>query len=77
MILYTIVPYELIFEAEQEFNNNQENFYYKGINVTVERLALNRYKIVSILSTDPKDYLLDEIQPGKVIEVPLFQGIHS
>lgn len=77
MILYTIVPYELIFEAEQEFSNNQENFYYKGINVTVERLDVNRYKIVGISSTDPKDYLIDEIQPGKVIEVPLFQGIHT
>lgn len=77
MILYTIVPYEWIFEAEQEFSNNQENFYYKGINVTVERLDLNRYKIVGISSTDPKDYLIDEIQPGKVIEVPLFQGIHT
>lgn len=77
MILYTIVPHELIFEVEQEFSNNQENFYYKGIMVTVERMALNRYKIVNILSTDPKDYLIDEIQPGKMIEIPLFQGIHS
>ena len=77
MILYTIVPHELIFEAEQEFSNNQENFYYKGIMVTVERMALNRYKIVNILSTDPKAYLIDEIQPGKMIEIPLFQGIHS
>ena len=77
MILYTIVPHELIFEVEQEFSNNQENFYYKGIMVTVERMALNRYKIVNILSTDPKDYLIDEIQPGKMIEIPLFQSIHS
>jgi len=77
LILYTIVPHELIFEVEQEFSNNQENFYYKGIMVTVERMALNRYKIVNILSTDPKDYLIDEIQPGKMIEIPLFQGIHS
>ena len=77
MILYTIVPHELIFEAEQEFSNNQENFYYKGIFVTVERMGLNRYKVVSLLSTNPKDYLIDEIQPGKMIEIPLFQGIHS
>lgn len=77
MILYTIVPYEMIYEAEQEFNHNQENVYYNGVLLTMERLSLNRYKIVSILSTDPNDYLKDEIQPGKVIEIPLFQGILS
>ncbi|MBD3109384.1 YlzJ-like family protein [Bacillus sp. AGMB 02131] len=75
MILYTIVPHEIIYESEQEFKASQENVYYNGVLVTVERLAVNRYQIVSILSTDPKDYLREELQPGKMIEIPLIRGV--
>jgi len=75
LIIYTIVPHELIFDREQDFTSNQENFYYNGILVTAERMTPNRYKIVSIWSTDPNDYLNIEMQPGKMIEIPLFQNL--
>ena len=65
----------MIFQAEQELNANQENVYYNGVLVTVERIAVNRYQIVNVLSTDPKDYLREELQPGKMIEIPLIRGV--
>ena len=69
MTLYTIVPYELIFPVEESFNLQQENVYYQGVLVTVERVLPHRYKIISISSTDPNDYLKDELSPGKFIDL--------
>ncbi|MGM9924074.1 MAG: YlzJ-like family protein [Bacillus sp. (in: firmicutes)] len=73
MTLYTIIPNEWVLQHGQEFSQEQENFYYKGILVTAERVLPFRYRIIKITSTDPNDYLMDEFQPGSYIE-PQFIG---
>lgn len=76
MTLYTIMPNEWVFQNEKEFPHPQENFYYKGVMVTAERVTPYRYRIVGINSTDPNDYLNSEFQPGSYINSEFFEQIH-
>lgn len=68
MILYSIVPPEVIFE---NFNKCQENGYieinYLGERVVVMPLSNNRYQINRVISTSPKAYLNPRLMPGNVI----------
>lgn len=70
MILWTPQPLELVFE-----NNQNEvitgvsplEIDYKGRKVLVEAVDVNKQKIVQLISTDPQDYLLEDFQPGTII----------
>lgn len=65
MILYTIMPYEHIYPEDVQ-STNMELVSWKGIPLVAEREE-NRYKVVRILSTDPSDYLNDQVTPGQFI----------
>ncbi|MGM9928803.1 MAG: YlzJ-like family protein [Bacillus sp. (in: firmicutes)] len=69
MIIYTIMPHEYIY-AQQNPDKDylEESFYYKGILVTAERTSPYQYRIIKITSTNPDDYLINDIQPGKYID---------
>ncbi|MGN1400387.1 MAG: YlzJ-like family protein [Bacillus sp. (in: firmicutes)] len=67
MILYTTTPPELIFSHGQDNGEIIENFYYKGVLVTAEKCSMSRYRVLSISSTDPSDYLNEELQPGSYL----------
>ncbi|WP_019242246.1 MULTISPECIES: YlzJ-like family protein [Bacillus] len=73
MILYTIMPQESVFPADENSYNQYESFYYKGVLVTAERTSTSRYRIVQISSTDPNDYLNSEFQPGSCIVASNFE----
>ncbi|CQR71556.1 hypothetical protein SpAn4DRAFT_4061 [Sporomusa ovata] len=51
----------------QEYQPNYEEIEYAGTKMLVEKTADNEYRIVRILSTDPRDYLRNDIQPGAVL----------
>ncbi len=71
MIIYSIVPPEIIFEEKaNEFNaSNLIEINYLGEKLQVTPLENNRYMIQRILSTSLKSYLNPDIQPGKVINM--------
>lgn len=74
MILYTIMPHELIYPPQTMNEENiEESFYYKGILVTAERTSPSQYRILKITSTNPNDYLNGELQPGSYIDFQHFQ----
>ncbi|WP_371371197.1 YlzJ-like family protein [Sporomusa aerivorans] len=65
MVLWTIMPVEMIFQQEaEESQNNYEEVEYAGAKVMVERINDNKCRIVRIISSNPMDYLRDDIQPG-------------
>ena len=75
MILYSIIPPEIVFqgfqenEAAEKQNTGIFEAYYRGEKVLVSKNAYSRFEIVRLLSTCPKSFLNEYFQPGHVIEV--------
>lgn len=71
MILYTIIPDELIFENKQEDigSTNLKEVDYLGERVQVMQTEGNRYVISRLISTSPKAYLNPKLQPGAIVEI--------
>lgn len=66
MLLWTIMPQEVIYAAEEYCPEYQE-IDYAGLKMMVEKTTPTEYRIVRLLSTDPYDYLRPETQPGRLI----------
>ncbi|NMA01997.1 MAG: hypothetical protein GX923_05460 [Clostridia bacterium] len=67
-VLYTIMPISTIFEEDTKPGNYQE-IIYDGIQMQVEHIHLNKFKIIRLYSTDPADYLKTYLQPGEIINI--------
>ncbi|PLS16733.1 ribonuclease [Bacillus sp. M6-12] len=63
MILYTMMPLDLVFPPEAEFEK-QFSMHYKGIPIEVIMDSPSSCRIARILSTDPSHYLNANVQPG-------------
>lgn len=69
MILYSIIPAEMVFEGF-EGDDRQIGFIemeYRGEKVLTSALGGNRYVISRLISTSPKAYLDPAFQPGTII----------
>jgi hypothetical protein len=68
MILYSIIPAELVFaDSPDRPNQTFLEMDYRGEKVQVSPLENNRYIIQRLLSSSPKAYLDPNLQPGRVI----------
>jgi hypothetical protein len=64
MILYTMMPQELIYPtAENEFGK-QMMVQYNGIPLLVEQTEDNSYQVLRVMSSDPNHYLDERCCPG-------------
>ncbi|WP_062105021.1 YlzJ-like family protein [Bacillus niameyensis] len=70
MILHTIVPPELIFPDNDQGFQNQNTIIRQGIPLVVEQDG-NMYKVVRIMSSNPSDFLRNDLCPGAYI--PLYE----
>lgn len=70
MVLYTIVPEEIVFESKEEICASQEIFYH-GRRILVQPIDFKSFKIVQLISSDPSDYLLTDFQPGSVVTMTM------
>jgi hypothetical protein len=74
VILYSIIPPEIVFQGFQENGSGEGKradifeAYYRGEKVLVTKNAVDRFEIVRLLSTCPKSFLNENFQPGHVIE---------
>lgn len=67
-ILYTNIPREIIMkDSSREEQFNFQDIEYKGIQMQVEPLGWNKFRVVRLYSTNPNDYLTSTIQPGSII----------
>ncbi|MPM45097.1 hypothetical protein SDC9_91782 [bioreactor metagenome] len=66
MILWTVMPLELVF-GQQDVSNPYEEIDYAGTKMMVEKMPFNQCRVVRILSSNPMDYLRSDIQPGVVL----------
>ncbi len=74
MMLYTIIPFEAIFDSETESgppeSSADEVVIKQGsVSLLTQALPGGQYKINRIISTDPEDYLKPEWQPGSIMSL--------
>lgn len=77
MILYTMMPQELIFPTEIESLNNQQMVTYQGVSLLVEHVDQQNVQVVRILSSDPQHFLDERICPGAKISYANINGFSS
>ena len=67
MIMYTMMPEELIFPINQEIYDSQQVINFNGIPLLVAKTETHEYELIRVLSTDPNHYLHIQLQPGTKI----------
>jgi hypothetical protein len=68
MILYSVIPSEIVFGNFDEAFREYREMDYLGQKVLVSALSNNSFEIVRVLSTSPKVFLNPKLQPGQLIE---------
>ncbi|WP_113929947.1 YlzJ-like family protein [Bacillus sp. P14.5] len=68
MILYTTVPQEMIFPAEESAYSQQMVIEWQGIPLLVEQ-SEQQYRVVRVMSSNPDHYLNDQICPGQYLQM--------
>jgi len=69
-VLYTPFPLELILEDKsKEVELNFQEIRYNGVEMQVEPIGWNKFKVIRLYSTDPAHYLDSKLQPGSIISV--------
>ena len=69
MIIYTMMPQELIFPHEQEVYAHQMVLDYYGVQLLAERVE-DGFSIVRILSSNPEVFMQPGLAPGT--KIPIF-----
>jgi len=69
MILYTTMPQEMIFPINDEDYKKQKVVQINGVSLLVTEYDSMRYQIVRLLSSNPKDFLIESFMPGQIIEL--------
>lgn len=70
MVLYTIVPEEIVFKGEEEVSASQE-IDYNGKRILVQPIDFKSFRVVQLLSSDPSDFLITDFQPGSVVTLTM------
>lgn len=71
-MLYTIVPFEQVFQDADQVTAPQE-LVYRGQRVLATPLPVpGEFRIVQLISSDPQLFMRPEFQPGSVIRFPAF-----
>lgn len=66
MILYTTIPNELIYQVDQNEYTKYKTMMYNGIPIQVEQME-NSYRVIRVLSSNPYDFMNNDITPGQLI----------
>ncbi len=77
MILYTMMPRELIFPPEAEAIQKQQMITYQGIPLLVESTDQQNFQVVRVLSSDPQHFMDERICPGAKISFTNLAGLSA
>ncbi|HET7521904.1 MAG TPA: YlzJ-like family protein [Bacillales bacterium] len=70
MILHTILPDQVVLpegDEVEELAKKQRFIEVEGRQVLIEPVSENEYKIVRLISSDPRDFMDSRFQPGKIV----------
>lgn len=71
MILYTIVPYEEVFQTSDDKSMNEMTVFVNNVQLVV-RQQDDKWQITRLISTNPNDYLDKRYQPGQFLSFKPF-----
>jgi hypothetical protein len=71
MILFTIMPLELVYRQEPEDLLRLQEIRQKEAILLVEPCGNGLGRVVRLISSSPEDYLRPEYQPGQELPIPL------
>jgi hypothetical protein len=77
MILYTMMPHELIFPYEEDAQSRQIMINYEGIPLLVEQTSQQNLQIIRVLSSDPQHFMDERFYPGSKISFTNIEGLSS
>lgn len=78
MILYTMMPHELIFPNETDPSlQKQRTITYDGVQLLVEYSDPENMQVLRVLSTDPQHFLDERFTPGAKISLYNHEGLSS
>jgi hypothetical protein len=69
MILYTMMPHELIFPYDTEVYKKQRTIMYDGVPIVVQNVDNETVEVIQIISSDPKHFLDEKFTPGTKISL--------
>lgn len=67
MILYTPLSESDIFPSQNDKINQRSVITHQNRSVYVEKNEDGNYQVVQLLSTDPKDFMNTQYQPGSIL----------
>lgn len=70
MILYTMMPRELIFSFDQAEYGKYSTINHNGIPLLVELASDGDFQVVRVLSSNPQHFLDSRYIPGSKISLP-------
>ncbi|MEH7625521.1 TepA modulator TepJ [Bacillus subtilis] len=68
MILYTVMPQEIVFAEQNQETSAHEQIEYKGVPLLVEMKG-NEAEVIQIMSTNPLHFLHPDIAPGQKLKL--------
>lgn len=70
MILYSIIPPELVFQGFNDYERRTHFFAeFRGERVMVTKRPDNQFEITRLLSTRPASFLDPAYQPGNLVDM--------
>jgi len=72
IINYSIYPKEFVFEGWDNISFDYKIINYnKDVKLIVEKIDAGSYRVMQVLTTDPRVYLNSNLNPGKLIKTDL------
>lgn len=69
-VLYTTLPLDIVMENNEALEDSTlQNIKYEGIEMQVELMGWNKFKIIRLYTTDLNHYLDERFQPGSIISL--------
>ncbi len=70
MLIWSVIPSQIIWQSEETEQKPQSKITeVKGVKVLVEPLADGKGRICQVLSTNPNDFLREELTPGSIVNL--------
>lgn len=66
MILYTMMPHELIYGAGDQLESGRQIIQINGIPIEAEQVG-DSYTVIRLISTDPAHFMDSRLMPGSKI----------
>ncbi|MFC0471997.1 YlzJ-like family protein [Halalkalibacter kiskunsagensis] len=68
MILYTMMPHEMIFPEEDQNFTQQQVISCEAGHLVVEQVNHSQFRVVRLISGNAMNYLDDKYAPGSIIQ---------